>query len=128
MHVQFSAHLVFGTHKFSRLTPTLISLHWLPLNKRSVFKICTLMFKIKNNHSPNYLADLSSCLLVRDRYLLILIFRIPSNSTYAKSALSYCGPFYGTLFPPISPLLLLPLLLLYFHFVKPLKLCCSNSS
>ena len=53
-----TARLVSGTHKFSRLPPTFISLHRLPLRKRSVFKICTLMFKLKSNPSLNYLADL----------------------------------------------------------------------
>ena len=42
-----AACLVSGPHKFSHPTPTLISFHWLPYLKRSVFKICILMFKIK---------------------------------------------------------------------------------
>ena len=53
-----ASRLVCGTHNFSHLTSTLIYLHWLPLNERSLFEICTLTFKIKNNHSLNYLADL----------------------------------------------------------------------
>ena len=35
-----AAHLISGTHKFSRLTFTIIFLHWLPL-KKAFFKICT---------------------------------------------------------------------------------------
>ena len=41
-----AARLFSGTHKFSRLTPTLIATLG-ALKKRSVFKICVLMFKIK---------------------------------------------------------------------------------
>ena len=48
------------------------------------------MFKVKNNHLPNYLADLfkfPSRKGLRSDYSHF--FRIPSNSTHAKSALSY---------------------------------------
>ena len=112
--------LVFGTYKFSCLTPTLISLHWLPFKKRSVFKICTLMFKIKDNHSPNHLVDLFK-----------LPFRKKLRSTYSyflgylliilklNLYFSTVDLFNVTLSPP--------LLLFLFHFIKPLKLC-SNSS
>ena len=62
------------------------------------------MFKIKNNHSPNYLADffmLPPRKGVRSTYshllgylpiVLMLNMHIPT-----------VGPFYGTLFPPILP-------------------------
>ena len=100
-----TARLVSGTHQFSRLAPTLIFLHWLPLKKRSVFKICTLMFKIKNNHLLTYLADLFkllSCEKLRSS-TYSHFFKIPSINTYAKSALSYCWPFlWNSLSPNLT--------------------------
>ena len=86
-----AACLVSDTHKFSRLTLTLISLDWLPFKKISVFKICTLMFEIKDNHSPNYLADLFKLPPRKElRSTNSHFFGIPSNSTYATSTLFYC--------------------------------------
>ena len=109
-----AARLVSGIHKFSRITPIFISSHWLLLKKRYVFKICTLVFKIKNNHSPKYLADLFKLPLRKGlrsstyshflEYLLILLMLNLHFPTV--------GPFYGTLFPPTSPLLLI-----FFHFM-----------
>ena len=119
-----AARLVSGTHKFSRPAPTLISLHWLSLLRRSVFKICTLILKIKNNHSPTYLANFFELLSRKElrastyhHFLAYLPIVIMLNLPFPT-----VGPFYGTLFHPISPLLLL-----FFHFVKPLKLCCLHS-
>ena len=118
-----AARLVSGTHKFSRLTPTLIFLHWLSLKKRSVFKICTLMFKMKNNHSPNYLADLFKSpprmelrSFTYSNFLGFLPVVLMLNLHFPT-----VGPFYETLFLPISPLSLL-----YFRFVKLLKHCYLN--
>ena len=83
------------------------------------------MFEIENNHSPNYLADLSKLPLRKGL----------RSSTYSHF-LGYfpivlmlnlhfptVDPFYKIIIPPISPLLLF-----CFHFVKPSKSYCSNSS
>ena len=40
------------------ITPTLKSLHWLPVRKRVDFKIAVLTFKILKNHEPVYLGQL----------------------------------------------------------------------
>ena len=119
-----TARLVSGTHKFSRLTPTLMTLHWLPLKNRSVSKICTLMFKTKKNHSPNYLADLFKLPLrkglrsTHSHFLGYLLIVLMLNLYFPT-----VGPFYETLFPPISPVFLL-----FFLFVKPLELYSLNGS
>ena len=63
------------------------------------------MFKIKNDHSLNYLADFFKLPPRKGlRSSTYFIFsRIPSNSTYAKSALSYCGLLlWNSLFPNLS--------------------------
>ena len=57
---------------------------------------------MKNNHSPNYLADLLKLPprkgLRSSTYSHFI--RIPSNGTYVKSALSYCGPLLWNSLPP----------------------------
>ena len=60
------------------------------------------MFKIKNDHSLNYLADFFK-LPPRKGLRSSTYFnfsRIPSNSTHAKSALSYCGLLLWNFLPP----------------------------
>ena len=82
------------------------------------------MFKIRINHSFNYLVDLfklpprkglrSTCSSILEYLLIVLML----NLQFPTVAL-----FYGTLFPP-----LLLLLLLYFVFLKLLKMCGLNCS
>jgi len=35
-------------------------LHWLPLEQRIIFKLCSLMHRINTDHSPQYLRELVS--------------------------------------------------------------------
>ena len=72
------------------------------------------MFKITNNHSPNHLADLFKLPprkgLRSSTYSHFI--RIPSNGTYVKFALSYCGPLlWNSLLPNFTCFTYL----LYFH-------------
>ena len=89
-----AARLVSGTHKFSRITPALISLHWLSLKKRSVFKICTLLFKIKNKHSLNHQADLFK-LPLRKRLRSFFLGYLPTVIMLNLHFPTF-SPFYGT--------------------------------
>ena len=103
------------------LSSTFISLHWLHLKKSSVFKGCILMFEKIITHSTSWFFKLPFSKGLRSTYshfseYLSLVLMLNLNFLTV-------GPFYGTLFLPISPLLLL-----FFHFVKPSKLCCSNCS
>ena len=60
------------------------------------------MFKIKNNHSPSYLADFFKFPFRKELRSSTYshFFRIPFNSTYAKSALFYCGLLLWNSLPP----------------------------
>ena len=79
------------------------------------------MFEIKNNHSPNYLVDFFKLLFLKGlRSTYFHFFRIPSNSTHTKSALSLCGPLLWNSLP--SNLTISYLLL----FRKALTIFCSN--
>ena len=52
-----AAKLVVGGFKYDHVSPILMELHWLPVNKRIVFKIGVLMFKCLNGLAPDYLSD-----------------------------------------------------------------------
>ena len=56
-----AARLITGTVKFSRITPMLRSLYWLPIKQRVRFKMLILVFKAINGLSPNYISNLVLC-------------------------------------------------------------------
>ena len=53
-----AARIIFRLPKFCRITPTLFSLHWLPIRYRIDFKICLLTFKAIHGFAPSYLCEL----------------------------------------------------------------------
>ena len=53
-----AAKLVYNKPKFTRVTPLLNDLHWLPISKRIEFKIATLAYKALHNEVPAYLSEL----------------------------------------------------------------------
>ncbi|XP_051939816.1 uncharacterized protein LOC127612987 [Hippocampus zosterae] len=53
-----AARLLTGTRKRGHITPTLASLHWLPIHFRVIFKILLFVFKSLNNLAPPYLSEL----------------------------------------------------------------------
>ena len=52
-----AARLVLGKRKFDHATPLLASLHWLPIEKRSVYKAACLIYKCLDGKAPAYLMD-----------------------------------------------------------------------
>ena len=46
--------------KFDRITQVLEELHWLPIEKRTTFKLATLSYNIKSTGQPVYLRELLS--------------------------------------------------------------------
>jgi hypothetical protein len=50
--------VVPSVRRFDHVSPTLRTLHWLPVRKRIQFKIATLTFKVLNNDQPSYLREL----------------------------------------------------------------------
>ena len=55
-----AARLVTRTKKYEHITPIIRSLHWLPVQKRIVFKILLLVYKCIHNQAPSYLQNLVS--------------------------------------------------------------------
>ena len=52
-----AAKIVVGGLKYDHVTPILTDLHWLPVDKRILFKIGIFMFKCVNGLAPDYLID-----------------------------------------------------------------------
>ena len=53
-----AARLIVGARSRDSITPLLKKLHWLPVEKRVVFKILIMCFKAQNNLAPSYMSDL----------------------------------------------------------------------
>ena len=50
-----AARVINCVRRRDHITPILRSLHWLPINMRITFKICTCMYKILHGLAPDYL-------------------------------------------------------------------------
>ena len=57
-----AARVIACLRKLSHNSDTLTELHLLPVEKRIIFQINLLCFKILNNLAPGYLVDLLLCL------------------------------------------------------------------
>ena len=55
-----AAKLIFKAHRRDHVTPLLQQLHWLPVQKRILFKILTITYKCLHNLAPSYLSALLS--------------------------------------------------------------------
>ena len=53
-----AARLLTRMRKFDHITPTLASLHWLPITSRSDFMVLLLTYKALHGQAPSYLKDL----------------------------------------------------------------------
>ena len=96
-----AARLVSRTPRFFPTSPSLVLLHWLPLKYRMIFKICLIMFKIKNKISPVYLIN---SIRVPNRSGLrsssfnhISVYRV--KHSFAKRSFSYSSPFLWNSLP-----------------------------
>ena len=77
-----AARIIFRLPKFCHISPTLFSLHWLPVRYRIDFKICLLTFKAIHGFAPSYLCELIT-VKESQRYSLRssseLLLRMPSR-------------------------------------------------
>ena len=90
-----AAHLVSRTPRFSPTSPSLV-LHWLHLKYRVIFKICLIMFKVKNKISTVYLTN---SIRVRNRSGL-RSSSFNHNSVYrVKRSFFYSGLFFWNYLP-----------------------------
>jgi hypothetical protein len=97
-HLQnHAARLIHGARKFVDPVPLIKELHWLPVQKRIVFKLALIIYKCMNDCAPHYL----SSVLERphtSRYALRsyndnTLLRMPRSRTSAGDrAFSHSGP------------------------------------
>ena len=55
-----AARIVTFTEKYEHITPSLIDLHWLPVEYRIIYKILLLVYKAINGLSQSYISNLLS--------------------------------------------------------------------
>ena len=55
-----AARIVTFTKKYEHITPSLIDLHWLPVDYSIIYKISLLVYKAINGFSPSYISNLLS--------------------------------------------------------------------
>ena len=91
-----AARLITRTRKFDSITPVLRNLHWLPIEKRFIFKINVLIFRAMHGTAPQYLSDLlhihtPSRILRSSSKTLLSVIR-PRLDTYGSCAFSVAAP------------------------------------
>ena len=72
--------------KFSRITPVLSDLHWLPVRQRILFKILLIVYKALNGQAPSYITELLKARSYTHSHNLRssndnLLLQIPSHKT-----------------------------------------------
>ena len=93
-----SARLIVQASKFCRITPVLKELHWLPVRKRIIFKICLFVYKALNELAPQYIRDMiSERHLTTSRTLrstTAQLLDLPRTNTvkYGDRAFTNCAP------------------------------------
>lgn len=97
-YVQNSAARVIAVkRKCDHITPVLKSLHWLPVEKRCIFKVLLLTYKCLNGKGPKYLADLltpkeSQSYSLRSNSKGLLDIPPTKQKTYGDRAFSKAAP------------------------------------
>ena len=96
------ARIVIRAKKFETITPTLASLHWLPIAQRIKYKVLILTFKCVNKTAPIYLCELiqpyqpARPLRSAESFKLV----VPWAKTLMESVLSvFMALLYGINFP-----------------------------
>ena len=53
-----AARMIARIPKCSHITPTLVTLHWLPIKERILYKVLLMVFKAQHGLAPQYIADM----------------------------------------------------------------------
>ena len=100
LHV--AARIIAGISKYDHITPTLVDLHWLPVQQRIQFKVLLMAFKALHDEAPQYISDLiethnpKRALRSCDKNLLI----VPRSRTrYGDRAFSKAAPSLWNVLP-----------------------------
>jgi hypothetical protein len=93
-----AARLIHNLPRFDHVTDALVSLHWLRVPERVIFKIAVLTFKVLNGSAPRYLglvarlADLPGRQALRSAGTNRLLVPPYEHSTIGCRAFSVAGP------------------------------------
>ncbi|XP_078147037.1 uncharacterized protein LOC144542992 [Centroberyx gerrardi] len=88
-----AARILMRVRKHEHITPTLLSLHWLPVSFRVDYKVLLLTYKCINRHAPPYLQELitpqTSTRTLRSTNSLLL--RAPSTKLRTMGDRAFCS-------------------------------------
>ena len=102
-----SQHVWALIHKFDHITPVLISLHWLPVRYRVIFKILLLVYKALHANVPPYISNLLTpkhigCYSMFSNEQNLLIVPKTMRKTFGGRAFAKAGHFCGMNVPLTS--------------------------
>ena len=92
-----AAHLILKVPKADHITPHLRTLHWLPIDARIKYKLCSLCFGAITSTGPVYLSDLlkidtTSRQLRSSADIHILCTPSVNTKSYSERSFSYTAP------------------------------------
>lgn len=90
-----AARLISKRKKRESVRDVLNELHWLPVEKRIVFKLLVITYKIINGMAPECLSSLIS-VRSADAFLLNYVYL---NSSYGRRSYTYAAPRYWNALP-----------------------------
>ena len=95
-HVQnYAARIISKRSKRQSVSDVLVKLHWLPIEKRIIFKILTFVYKTLNGMAPESFTTLIS---IRDHDMLLLN-NVYLNSSYGRRSFTYTAPRFWNALP-----------------------------
>ena len=110
------AWFVTGASKYTRITSTLRTLHWLPIRQWIIFKALLLVYKYRTTGQPKYftpylslyksaiIQDIPTPKICSSRFLIIVLPSI--NQRFTSTTVSHMMPgSYGMIFQMISAVL-----------------------
>lgn len=91
----YAARIVSKRNKRQSVSDVLIKLHWLPVERRIIFKLLTFTFKILNGMAPECFASFVS-IRDNDNHLLHNVYL---NSSYGRRSFTYAAPRFWNALP-----------------------------
>ena len=93
-----AARLITSTYIYDRITPALITLHWLPIKARIIYKLCLMTYKTITSGLPKYLNDylkpfkLETSMTLRHATEQFRFLEPRSNKKISDRAFVNCAP------------------------------------
>ena len=104
-----AARLIFNLRKYDRITPALVTLHWLPVKYRIEFNTLLMVFKGLHGKAPTYIQVMitpskSKRYSIRSNEERVLKVPKFKHDTFGKRAFAVYGPLAWTCLPKIIKL------------------------